>query len=51
MWDIKQTKRFARLYKKLHDNMVVDVDSEIEKIQQNPEIGDCKVGDLAALRV
>ena len=51
MWDIKQTKRFARLYKKLHDNMVVDVDDAIEKIQQNPEIGDRKVGDLAALRV
>ena len=51
MWDIKQTKRFARLYKKLHDNIVVDVDSAIEKIQQNPEIGDRKVGDLAALRV
>ena len=51
MWDIKQTKRFSRLYKKLHDNMVVDVDDAIEKIQQNPEIGDRKVGDLAALRV
>ncbi len=34
MWDIKQTKRFARLYKKLHDNMVVDVDDAIEKIQK-----------------
>ncbi len=51
MWDIKQTKRFARLYKKLHDNIVVDVDEAIEKIQQNPEIGDRKMGDLAALRV
>lgn len=51
IWDIKQTKRFSRLYKKLHDNIVVDVDSAIEKIQHNPEIGDRKVGDLAALRV
>jgi hypothetical protein len=30
--DIKQTKRFARLYKKLHDNMIVDSDDAIEKI-------------------
>jgi hypothetical protein len=31
--------------------VVVDVDEAIEKIQQHPEIGDRKVGDLAALRV
>lgn len=37
--------------KKLHNNIVADVDTAIEKIQQNPEIGDRKVGDLAALRV
>jgi len=50
-WLIRQTRRFARQYKKLHDNTVSDVDDAIEVIQQNPDIGERKVGDLAALRV
>jgi mRNA interferase RelE/StbE len=51
IWDVKQTKRFARLYKKLHDNIMEDVDDAVEKVQHNPEIGERKIGDLAALRV
>jgi len=27
------------------------VDDAVEKIQHNPEIGECKIGDLATLRV
>ena len=25
-WDVRQTRRFARVYKKLHDNMLTEVD-------------------------
>jgi mRNA-degrading endonuclease RelE of RelBE toxin-antitoxin system len=51
IWNVKQTRRFAKQYKKLHDNIVADIDNAVEKIQHNPEIGECKRGDLAALRV
>jgi mRNA-degrading endonuclease RelE of RelBE toxin-antitoxin system len=50
-WSVFQTKRFSRQYKKLHDNIAVDVDAAIDHVQQNPEIGDSKKGDLATLRV
>lgn len=46
-----QTRRFARQYKKLHDNVVVDVDTAIEAIAITPEIGERKKGDLAELHV
>jgi mRNA-degrading endonuclease RelE of RelBE toxin-antitoxin system len=51
MWSVRQTRRFARQYKKLHDNIALDVDAAIEKLCQNPEIGERKKGDLAALYV
>ncbi|MCG5535248.1 type II toxin-antitoxin system RelE/ParE family toxin [Ectothiorhodospira mobilis] len=50
-WGIRQTRRFARSYKKLHDNVVVHVDAAIEEVARNPDIGKRKKGDLAALRV
>lgn len=50
-WSVQQTRRFARQYKKLHDNTAADVDTAVEEITQNPEIGERKKGDLAALRV
>ena len=50
-WAVQQTRRFARQYKKLHDNTASDVDAAVEALAQNPEIGDRKKGDLAALRV
>jgi mRNA-degrading endonuclease RelE of RelBE toxin-antitoxin system len=50
-WSVLQTRRFSRQYKKLHDNTAADVDSAVDKIRQNPEIGERKKGDLAALRV
>jgi len=50
-WSVLQTRRFARQYKKLHDNIVADVDSAVEKVRQSPEIGERKKGDLAALYV
>lgn len=50
-WSIFQTRRFSRQYKKLHDKTVADVDAAVEFIQQNPNIGDSKKGDLAKLQV
>jgi len=50
-WSVVQTRRFGRQYKKLHDNTAADVDDAVEQILQNPQIGERKKGDLAALRV
>lgn len=48
---VKQTRRFARAYKKLHDNVVADVDTAIAEVAANPDIGERKKGDLADLYV
>lgn len=50
-YTVQQTKRFARQYKKLHDNIVVDVDDAVELIAKQPNVGEHKKGDLAALLV
>lgn len=50
-WSVRQTRRFSRQYKKLHDNTAADVDAAVDEVGQNPEIGERKKGDLAALRV
>jgi len=50
-WTVLQTRRFARQYKKLQDNIAADVDIAVAGVQQNPEIGERKKGDLANLRV
>ena len=46
-----QTRRFARQYKKLHDNVAADVDAAVSAVETSPKIGDQKKGDLAALYV
>jgi mRNA-degrading endonuclease RelE of RelBE toxin-antitoxin system len=51
MWDVMQTRRFARQYKKLHDNTSTDVDLAVDAVRQNPDIGEKKKGDLATLHV
>ncbi|MBE0505081.1 MAG: type II toxin-antitoxin system RelE/ParE family toxin [Desulfuromonadales bacterium] len=51
MWDVMQTRRFARQYKKLHDNTATDVDVAVDAVRQNPDIGEKKNGDLATLQV
>jgi len=48
---LRQTRRFARAYKKLHPKVAADVDSAALEIAANPLLGDRKKGDLAALRV
>ena len=50
-WDVRQTRRFARSYKKLYDNVVAEVDEAVSKVADNPDIGEQKKGDLSALRV
>ncbi len=46
-----QTRRFARQYKKLHDNVAADVDAAVATVCGNPRIGERKKGDLSDLWV
>ena len=48
---VEQTRRFARQYKKLHDNIAADVDGAVETVAGNPAIGERKRCDLADLLV
>ena len=50
-YGLKQTRRFARAYKKLQANVAVDVDSAAEAVAADPTIGERKKGDLADLFV
>ena len=50
-YQVVQTRRFARQYKKLHDNTAADVDLAVAAVENSPMIGDKKKGDLAALYV
>ena len=50
-YGLKQTRRFARAYKKPHDNVAADVDAATEVIAADPAVGERKKGDLAELRV
>ena len=47
---LKQTRRFARTYKKLRDNVAADVDAAALVVAADPTVGE-KKGDLAALQV
>lgn len=48
---LKQTRRFARAYKKLHNNVATDVDAATEVVAADPTAGERKKGDLAGLFV
>ncbi len=50
-YSVVQTRRFARQYKKLHDNIAADVDQAVADIAANPESGERTKGDLSGLRV
>ena len=50
-YGLQQTRRFARAYKKLHDNVAADVDSATEVVAADPSVGERKKGDLAQLLV
>ena len=46
-----QTRRFARQYKKLHDNVAADVDAAVANVCHAPRAGERKRGDLSQLWV
>jgi mRNA-degrading endonuclease RelE of RelBE toxin-antitoxin system len=48
---VLQTRRFARQYKKLNDNIAKDVDCAVGIVSKAPSIGERKKGDLVALLV
>ena len=50
-YTVVQTRRFARQYKKLNNNVAADVDRAVIKVAEAPTIGERKKGDLAKLRV
>lgn len=50
-YSVKQTRRFARQYKKLHDNIAADVNKAVEIIAGSPTIGEREKGGLADLLV
>jgi mRNA-degrading endonuclease RelE of RelBE toxin-antitoxin system len=50
-YEVFQTRRFARQYKKLHDNIVIDVDAAVAAVSAKPSIGERKKADLAGLYV
>ena len=50
-YELRQTRRFARAYKKLHDNIAADVDEATEVVAADPTVGERKKGDLAELFV
>lgn len=49
--DVYESRRFEKAIKKLTETQLKFVEDEIEKIIEDPEIGDLKKGDLAFLRV
>lgn len=51
IYRVAQTRRFARQYKKLHDNIATDVDAAVGTVAENPANGERKKGDLADLFV
>ncbi len=52
-YEVFQTRRFARQYKKLHDSVATDVDAAVLAVADQPSIGERKnkKGDLADLLV
>ena len=50
-YSLKQTRRFARAYRKLHDNVAADVDVAAEVVAEDPAVGERKKGDLSELFV
>lgn len=48
---LKQTRRFARAYKKLHEQVTADVDIAAAVVAADPSVGERKKGDLADLFV
>jgi len=50
-YDVSQTRRFLRQYKKLNDKTAKDVDDAVVQASKKPTIGEKKKGDLSELWV
>lgn len=50
-YKIKFTNTFEKSAKKFHRNQITHIEDAIDKIANDPEIGDLKKGDLANVRV
>jgi mRNA interferase RelE/StbE len=51
-WQVQQTRRFARTYKKLTQvSLIADTDAAVAAVADNPDVGERKKGDLAQLWV
>ncbi len=51
-WQVQQTRRFARVYKKLTNaTLIADTDAAVTTVSDNPAMGERKKGDLAQLWV
>ena len=51
-WQVLQTRRFARVYKKLTQaQLIADTDAAVATVAENPDAGERKKGDLAQLWV
>ena len=50
-FSVLQTRRFARQYKKLNDNVAADVDAAVVTVCHTPRAGERKKGDLSDLWV
>ena len=50
-WEIRQTRRFLRSYKRLHANQLPEVNEAILAVAADPMVGTPKKGDLKHLRV
>jgi hypothetical protein len=51
-WQVQQTRRFARVYKKLTQiSLIADTDAAVETVAENPDVGERKKGDLEQLWV
>ena len=51
-WQVQQTRRFARVYKKLTQaSLIADTDAAVAVVADNPDVGERKKGDLAQLWV
>lgn len=50
-YGVKQTRRFARAYKKFRANVLKDVNIAVAAIAEDPSLGTQKKGDLSTLFV
>ncbi len=51
-WEVRQTRRFSRTYKKLvNAALIADTDAAVVAVAHNPDVGERKKGDLAQLWV